>query len=352
MSMNIPNFVDGWLLQPAPQNEVVVSSRARLARNLPHVPFAPHASQAQLDLVADQITKAFREDSLLGSYERWELDGLETAARSFLRESYLISAEQEKGGVGRLVFLSPDFDASIMINEEDHLRISTLVPGFQIAEAYERIRALEEAAEGRLALAWSEELGYLTACPTNTGTGLRLSVMVHLPALAMIGQVEETLSNLTSFGLIVRGSYGEHSDHHGDLFQISNEVTLGKSEAQITQTLHRVVQQIVDRELRTREMLHREANDKLQDAVCRALGLLASARSMNSQEAAVLLSRARLGVGQPWGTQLLDHPALSRLFVEIQPAHLQVRHEAGERPEQRDVVRAEILRKIFKANGN
>lgn len=294
----------------------------------------------------ERVSKALQKNSWFREYLPYELTDIPTPGRGFLRESYLISTELEKGGIGRLVFLSPAMDASIMVNEEDHLRLSTLISGFRIGDAYARLSRMEDELEKELELAYNDEFGYLTACPTNTGTGLRLSVMLHLPALVMIGQVEDTLSTLASFGLIVRGSYGEHSEHMGDLFQISNEITLGKSELQIMSVLEKIVKQIIDREMQARDLLMREAKDKLEDAVCRAIGVLATARRIDSAEAIALLSRTRLGIGQEWGVHL-SHTQLSRLFVEIQPSHLQYLHQSGAAPEERDLARANLLRAKF-----
>jgi protein arginine kinase len=341
-----PANTDDWLLENAPYSHVVISSRARLARNLPRIPFAPRANNEQLQFIADKIGRAFKRNPVMKQFTHYDLGAIATQDRGFLRESHLISAELEKGGVGRHVYLNPSMNASVMINEEDHLRLSTLISGLRIKEAYERLTGLEREIEQELELAYDEEFGYLTACPTNTGTGLRLSVMLHLPALAMIGQVEETLSSLGSFGLIVRGAYGEHSEHTGDLFQISNEITLGKSEEQILQILEKIINQVIEREMQARQILFQEAREKLEDAVCRAVGLLAMVRRIDSMEAVALLSRIRLGIGQQWGIRL-DHPQLSRLFVDIQPSHLQTRQAAGPTPDARDLARANLLRSKF-----
>lgn len=351
MSSSFPNNTDAWILENAPMSHVVVSSRARLARNLPRLPFAPRANHEQLLHVAERIRQGFGRSDWFTPFAYYDLTGVSSQERGFLRESHLISSELEKGGVGRGVYLNRAMDASIMINEEDHLRMSTLISGLRIDEAYGRLVEMERQVEEVMELAWSDEFGYLTACPTNTGTGLRLSVMLHLPALAMVGQVEETLASLASFGLIVRGAYGEHSEHMGDLFQISNEVTLGKSEHQILKILEKIVGQIIERELQAREVLMQEARDKLEDAVCRAVGVLGMVRRIDSVEAISLLSRVRLGIGQPWGIAL-SHPQLSRLFVDIQPSHLQSRRTADEGPESRDLARASLLRSTFLIDGH
>lgn len=342
-------MLDEWIEQEGPMTEVVVSSRARLARNLKGVPFSPRANKSQRQFVAQRVRQAFEQHDELAGYHQLDLASLPADERVRLRESHLISREMEKGGVGRVVLLGPRMDTSVMVNEEDHLRMSVLVSGFRVEEAHRRILAMEEKLEQSLPFAYSEKFGYLTACPTNTGTGLRLSVMLHLPALVMTEQIERTMSPLGSFGLVVRGAYGEHSEHTGDLFQISNEVTLGKTEQQIMEILNEVVRQVIDRELAARQALREQARIKLEDIVCRAVGLLSSARMIDSNEATALLSRARLGVGQSWCSIPLDHARLSRLFIEVQPAHLQFREET-QSPEERDLVRAEMLRAMFGEN--
>lgn len=348
MSELFPRNTDHWLLDDAPHNTVVISSRARLARNLPGIPFAPRANSEQLHFIADKVHDAFQQVDAVKNYNRIDVSEISACDRCFLRESYLISAELEKGGRARNVYLHPEMNSSIMVNEEDHLRMTTLMAGLRLRDVLDRISHIEREIANHLDFAFSSNFGYLTACPTNTGTGLRLSVMMHLPALTMSGQIEEILSNLGGFGLVVRGAYGEHSEHTGDLFQISNEVTLGKSEEEILEILERVANQIVQRELHARERLNSQMRQKLEDVVCRAIGVLAMARRIDSTEAITLLSRARLGIGHEWGVRL-SHPELSRLFVDIQPAHLQCRNDAGASPEDRDLARAQLLRERFAA---
>lgn len=351
MSDIIHQNSDEWVMRAAPLTDVVISSRARIARNLPHIPFAPHATDEQLIYVGKKIRAAFSNSDILSTLHVVPISDLPAGDRTYLRESHLISSELERGGTGRWVFLSPAMDTSVMINEEDHIRASIMASGFQIFTVHERLNQLETQIEEILEVAYHPDFGYLTACPTNTGTGLRLSVMLHLPALVMTGQIEETLSGLNSYGLIVRGAYGEHSENAGDLYQISNEVTLGKSEQDISKVLDRIVRQIVDREHLAREALFREAPLKIEDAICRAIGVLAMTRQIDSLEAITLLSRVRLAIGRSMGIHL-SHMELSRLFIDIQPAHLQYHHTAGPTPENRDLARATLLRSIFSSNGH
>lgn len=350
MSVEFPKATDRWILEAGPHTGVVVSSRARLARNVSSLPFALRANQEQRQFVADRISQALQDTAAIARYQILNMSEMTDAERCLLRESHLISNEFEKGGTGRQVYLSPEMDASIMVNEEDHLRFSILRSGYRMWEVLEQMTEVEAAIEQKLDFAFSEEFGYLTACPTNTGTGLRLSVMLHLPALVMTGQIEHALEELNTFGVVVRGSYGEHSETMGDLFQISNEVTLGKSETQLLELLDHLVTQIIEQERQARQLLMNEAFQKIEDAVFRALGVLKMARQMDSKEAVQLLSRLRLGIEGGWDMPV-THEQLNRLFVDIQPAHLQHFQKAEANANARDIARASLLRATFR-NGS
>lgn len=350
MNLNLPETTDNWILEQGPRSDVVVSSRARLARNLPDYPFAPRARKEQLAAITDAVHKAIEASPHFKSFRRIEVSKLSTLERRFLRESHLISSELEKGRDFGEVYVSDRAHTSIMINEEDHLRMQTLRSGLQISEVYQAISEIEEELEKHLHFAYNPLFGYLTACPTNTGTGLRVSVMLHLVGLVMTNQIEESLSTLSHFGLVVRGAYGEHSAHSGDLFQISNEITLGKSEEELVQILEQVVGQIIEREMQAREMLFKHAATKCEDAIQRAIGILRHAKSMDSNEAVTLLSRVRLGVGREGGPNL-THPQLNRLLIDVQPAHLR-RGVGAETTEDGDIARAALLRARLVNGGN
>jgi protein arginine kinase len=339
---------DRWLLEESPANAVVIASRARIARNLRDQPFAPRADESQLDLIARRVGESIGRTPAFSGFERVVLEEASPGDRQFLRESYLIATELEKGGQHRLVYIGPDRDCSLMVNEEDHLRLATLAPGFQLERAYRSLTTIEKEMEPRLDLAFSEDLGYLTACPTNAGTGLRLSVLMHLPGLAILEQLELTLAELGSHGMVARGAWGEHTESVGDLYQISNEVTLGKSEERILEFLEQACRQIIEREMGARERLRQQWQDKLEDSARRAVGLLANARRMDAVEAVGLLSRARLAIGESWGVRL-GHARLNHLLVQVQPGHMQGRHGAGAGADAdaRDRRRAELLRSIF-----
>lgn len=343
MLMPFPDCTDRWLLEDAPANAVVVSSRARLARNLPGIPFSPRANSEKLVMIAETVGDAFAQSGLLSAYDRFLMTELSSAQRQFLKESHLISSEFEKGGVGRTVYFSPAMNVSLMVNEEDHLRMSSMLSGFRLTSAYRQLLSVENETGRLLRIAFSPELGFLTACPTNTGTALRLSTLLHLPALAIVGQVENALSQLGNYGLVVRGAYGENTDNTGDLYQVSNEITLGKTEEELLELLAQCVEQLVEAELNARETLMRETSDKIEDAIYRAVGVLSMARRLDSTETASLLSRTRLGIGTmseiPW-----THAQLNWLLVQIQPSHIQTKQPQDVEASERDLTRAEMIR--------
>ncbi len=339
-----------WLEQSAPCSNVVMTSRARLARNLMNHPFAPHAGDEVLADICAEIDAAFRRGTLLKDFIRVDLGEATQTERIYLKELRLISRELERGGEYRLVFVRPDLKASIMVNEEDHLRIQCIEPGLQINRVQERLNELEEELAGLLNFAYHQELGYLTACPTNVGTGLRVSTMMHLPGLALRRDVQNALKPLPSYGLTMRGFYGENSENLGDYFQISNEVTLGKTVWEIEENLAEMVSQIMDREVEARSLLRRDGGMTIQDAMWRSYGTLTHSRKMDSSEAMKLLSRIRLGIDEGL-VNGLTHEKLNKLILDIQPGHLVFRHGAPDESAQRDVARAAMLRKFFANHG-
>lgn len=351
MTTEFPITLDEWILEEGPHREVVISSRARLARNLSGYPFAAHAGEDRLEEITARLHQALEESEYFKSFQRFDLAKLSRQERVYLRESHLISTEFEKGRPHREVYLNDNGRTSIMVNEEDHIRMQTMLPGLQLEQVYQNIEQVEEELEKVLELAYAPHFGYLTACPTNTGTGLRVSVMLHLVGLVLTNQIEEALGSLNNFGLVVRGSYGEHSAHVGDIFQVSNEITLGKTEQELIQILEQVVRQIIGQELQARENFHKHSGVKYEDTIHRALGLLQHARTMDSKEAATLLSRVRLGVGGDYGLEL-GHEQLSRLVIDVQPAHLRRLTNTEGSVEEGDMARANLLRERFMNGGS
>jgi len=333
---------DTWLERSGPEEHVVVSSRARYARNLPGIPFPMRARPEELAAVTERVAAAVAAHPRFRDGFHFELPGLSASQRTYLKENLLISPEMEKGNEHRAIFLTPDIALAVMVNEEDHLRIYALDAGYRLTEVLNAVIGLESDLARSLPFAFSPKFGYLTACPTNTGTGLRASVMVHLPGMVASKQIAEFAKSLPQIGLTVRGFYGENSEHIGDFFQISNEITLGKSEEEIVQTVGHVVEQIIEREEHARRSLFEKSRAAAEDEVWRAYGILTHARSMSSDEAVRLLSRLRYGVDRGFFPSL-THGELNRLIIAVQPGHLQYgRGSVG--PAERDALRAELLR--------
>jgi protein arginine kinase len=342
---------DGWLDEKGPDQHVVVSSRARLARNLSRIPFATHAKQQELDEVSQIVNRTIQNLPTISVFHLIDLHNVSALERRYLKESHIISAEMEKGDVHRVVHVRPDYRISIMVNEEDHLRIQGLVSGFRLPDVFQDILNIDMELMETLPTAFSDQYGYLTACPTNLGTGLRVSVMLHLPGLTLSRKIEDMVQMVQPSGVTVRGFYGENSEYFGDFYQISNEISLGKTEEEIVDLLMSVIRIIIEQEEKARETLFHDRAAPIEDTIWRAYGLLSQARLMDTQEAMKLLSRIRLGVDRGY-FKTLDHSRLSRLMIEIQPAHLEYHKKCDPDTEARDTSRAALLRNIFTMPGS
>jgi len=342
---------DDWLDETGPDQHVVVSSRARLARNLSKIPFATHARKEELEEVAKIVQKTIKNLPTISLFNSIDLHEISALERRYLKESHIISAEMEKGDIHRIVYVRPDYRISIMVNEEDHLRIQGIVSGFRLSEVFQDILNIDMELMDTLPTAFSDQYGYLTACPTNLGTGLRVSVMLHLPGLALTRKIEDMVQMIQPSGVTVRGFYGENSEYFGDFFQISNEISLGKTEEEIVNLLLSVIRSIIEREEKARETLFLDRVASIEDTIWRAYGLLSQARLIDTQEAMKLLSRIRLGIDRGY-FKTLDHARLSRLMIGIQPAHLEYHEKCDPDSEARDVSRAALLRNIFTMPGS
>lgn len=338
---------DQWLRQEGPLQHSVVSSRARYARNLEHVPFAPRAHGEQLRAVVERVDEAMGASQLLSGFRRLAVGEVNSLHRLFLKESYLLSPELEQGGEHRVLYISPDYRISIMVNEEDHLRMQCLDTGSQLPKVLAILNEVEAELARLLTFAHSDRFGYLTACPTNVGTGLRLSVMVHLPGLVIINRVDEVLRTVLGEGLTVRGIHGENSEHLGDFYQVSNEVTLGCRREELLERLTRTAELLVQHEMKARDALFEQKPDVARDLLGRALGVLQNAWILNSGEALAHLSKMRLGIDRGY-FRPMGHSDLSRLMLDVQPAHLQCRGGGAMPEEKRDSVRAEVIRQRLK----
>jgi len=352
----------GWTSSRGPDEDVAVSSRVRLARNLNGLRFRTRIGPGEARKVAAQLKSALEAAPLDGDTRWVPIDAATELTRLLLRERYLCSRELAPVGeapdvreslAGRAVVFGVGEDLSIMVNEEDHLRLQALAPGFDLTAASERVVRLDRGLEEHLDFAYDKELGYLTGCPTNVGTGMRASVMLHLPALGLVREeLEKVIRASQRTGLAVRGIYGEGSRAVGDFYQISNQVTLGRSEEQLVADLGALVPSIIAFERRVRAKLQEARKPELEARVKAARESLSTARSMTTDEALTALSTLRLGhlVGIGAG---LDLPEFRRMMIQVQKGHVHALGSSGSEfteqlpPTQRDALRAAFLRRRF-----
>lgn len=323
----------------------VISSRVRLARNLDAYHFPGWASETQKHAIWNQSYSLF--SNLKKPYMCWEMGTIPEIDRELLFERHLISQELANKENDSGVFVSSDEMMSIMINEEDHIRIQSLKPGLNVKDAWESASQIDDELEQILTYAYNARLGYLTSCPSNVGTGLRASVMLHLPGLVLLEEIDPVVNGISKIGLAVRGMWGEGSEAVGNMFQISNQITLGKDETQIVNHLEQIVLELVDHELNARQRLMNEKQLIIEDHISRSFGLLSHAKLMASGEALNLLSTLRLGIDLNLITEL-SRQEMDQLFISTQPAHLQKIEGNELDPNERDVVRAEMLRNFMK----
>ena len=349
----ISEAISPWMKKEGPEADIVLSTRIRFARNLKDYTFPLLCTTEEANLVIKLMKDGF-ENNKSGSYgpfQMLEMDDMKPNEKRVLVEKHLISPhladESKRGGV----LLNDDESVSIMINEEDHLRIQCLFSGFKLNEGLVLANGIDDWIESTLDYAYDENKGYLTSCPTNVGTGLRASVMMHLPALVMTQQLNKILPAINQLGLVVRGIYGEGSEALGNLFQISNQITLGKSEEDIIEDLRGVVYQLIHQERAAREMLMQSSKLHVEDRVFRSYGLLAYARTIESKEASQRLSDVRLGIDLKI-IEGVSSNILNELMILTQPGFLQ--QYAGEilSPEQRDERRAKLIRERLKLEVN
>jgi protein arginine kinase len=333
-----------WLRGSGPESDIVISSRIRLARNLADYPFISRAQEQ--DRV--EIERALR-DAAQGLHDAGELlfvnvAGLQGLDRQFLVERQLISRELSESRGARAVAIDSREKFSVMMNEEDHLRIQVMQSGFDLQAAWERINHIDDILEKKVTYAFHEKLGYLTACPTNVGTGMRVSVMLHLPALVLTRQIEKVFRSLQKISLAVRGLYGEGSQAMGDFYQISNQITLGRSEPDLLKQVGDIVPVIIDYERQARAFLIKESHENLHDRVSRAYGILRTAQTISSEETMHLLSSVRMGVNLGL-IQDVEIPMVNSLFLRTQPAHLQKIRGSEMDTTDRNIERARYLRR-------
>lgn len=351
MDQSLPNPTEFWLSNAASDQEIAVSTRTRFARNLNGFRFSPYADGDTLGKIETRVHEAMKNSEYLSGFHCFVLDDLQPKERQFLKESRLISKEMEKGGKNKRVYVSQDASASILINEEDHLRIQTLTGGIDFKEPLKKLNLIHTELLKTLQFCSSERLGFLTACPTNVGTGFRASVMLHLPGLNLLKKVEKSLSGIAHHGLTVRGFYGENTEYTGDYYQISNEMTLGKSVEEILKVVETVLERVLENEKEARLELFRNHQSSTHDQIWRSYALLSHARKMDTSEAMILLSKLRLGIEAKLFPNI-NHLQLNNLVMEIQPAHIERLRKLESAHDTRDEFRAAYLRRVLKVTEN
>jgi len=325
-------------------SEIVISSRIRLARNVAGVPFLSRCTKQQRAALERRVRDIILESAISPQTLYVDLEQSPEIDRQLLVERHLISKPHAVAEGARGVAVGENENVAIMVNEEDHLRIQVLRSGLQLEEAWEQINAIDDKLESRLDFGFHPRFGYLTACPTNVGTGIRVSVMLHLPALKLTGEIEKVFRAAKDLRLAVRGLYGEGTEATGDFYQISNQTTLGKSEGEIISDFkHLVIPKIIDYEHHARRTLLNERTVALDDKVHRAMGVLRSARLMASEETLFLLSHLRMGINLG-RVKDIDINKVNELFLLTQPAHLQKIQGKKLEGDMRRAVRADFIR--------
>jgi protein arginine kinase len=349
----LQNTLSSWSNGDGPETDIVLSSRVRLARNFNDYTFPTLFSHEEAKEVIELVKKRIELEvnSEIGTLELLEMGQLQPLEKQVLVEKHLISPQLIDEARQGACLLSEDEAISIMINEEDHLRIQCLMSGLQLKEALQLANVLDDWIEEEIDYAYDEERGYLTSCPTNVGTGLRASVMMHLPGLVLTKQLNQIIPAINQLGLVVRGIYGEGSQALGNIFQISNQITLGKSEKDIVEDLTLVVQQIIAQERAAREALVKTSNIQLEDRVFRSYGVLLNARIIETKEASTCISDVRLGIDLGF-IENIPKSILNELMILTQPGFLQKYAGGPLRPFERDVRRAALIRERLNLNKN
>lgn len=332
-----------WLRGTGPESDIVISSRIRLARNLADFPFIRQCSADD----RTNLQKIVRDR--IGTIDDWDqtyfasLDEMSEVDRLFLVERQLISRELADAEGSRAVAIDPDEEHSVMINEEDHLRIQVMRSGLDLGSAWTAISKLDDQLEKVLLYAYHPQYGYLTACPTNVGTGLRVSVMLHLPGLVITRQIDKVFRSMRRINVTVRGLYGEGSQYTGDFYQVSNQVTLGRSEEELVELVgNNVVPRIIEYERKARSFLIEKGSQDLHDDVSRAMGILTMAKKITSEETMHYLSKVRMGVNLGLISDI-EIATINKLFIHTQPAHLQKLHGSTMATADRNIRRAKYL---------
>ncbi len=332
-----------WLSGHGEEATVVLSTRVRLARNIAGCNFPPAADCETKNRIIGYFDSVLTRSPLLSKGIYHKATDVSDIDRDFLIERHLISPAFLNGDAAKSLFISTDENVSVMVNEEDHLRIQALSSGLDARGAYELATQYDAEIGRHVEFDYDPDFGYLTACPTNAGTGMRASVLIHLPGLVLTREIDKVISHITHSGLVVRGFYGEGSDVLGNLFQISNQTTLGVTEGEILGQIQRITTEIIESEAESRQRLVDEASDMIEDKIWRAYGILQNARVLTSDEVMNLLSAVRLGHAMQI-IDFLDIARINEILLLSQPAHLQKYYGADMDTNQRDFVRAQMVR--------
>jgi protein arginine kinase len=341
------NHTSEWLKGSGPNSDIVISSRIRLARNLEKLAFPHWANKKQSEQALKTIEEAMGKVEYLKRTNIFRLADLDSIDKQFLVERHLMSHEHARKTDHKAIVIDTEEIISIMINEEDHIRMQVMQSGFNLFEAWNVINRIDDCLAKELPLAFLSDWGYLTACPTNTGTGMRGSVMLHLPALVMTRQIDRVLAAIAKLSFTTRGLYGEGTQASGNFFQISNQVSLGHSEEDVIENINGLIRQIIEQESQARELMVSRNKSVLRDRVYRSFGVLKNAHIISSQETIELLSMVRLGCDLGM-IKDIDRRSINELFIITQPAHLQKIENKKLAATERDLKRAEIIRNKLK----
>jgi len=349
MLNDLMNHTSEWLKGTGPHSDIVISSRIRFARNIDKMPLPHRANKKQAAEVLAMVEAAVPRIEALRLSSVFRLADIDSVEKQFLIERHLMSYEQAQKNNSKAVIIDEEEVVAIMVNEEDHLRIQVMQSGFNLYEAWNIINRIDDGFSKELPYAFLADWGYLTSCPTNTGTAMRGSVMLHLPALVMTRQINQVLAAISKLSFTTRGLYGEGTQATGNFFQISNQVSLGQSETDIIENINGLIRQVIEQENVSRQGLLQQNRSMLEDKVNRSLGILKSAHIISSQETTDLLSLVRLGIDMGM-VKDINRRAINELFILTQPAHLQKIENKKLTSPERDVKRAELIRaKLTKA---
>lgn len=338
-----------WYIDKGPDSDVVLSSRIRIARNLCNYPFPHKLSEAASAKVSQEICQALVDfgRSTNNEFIQVNMNELTDEDKLSLVEKHLISEDLTKGGIVRNAMIQRDESISVMVNEEDHIRIQAMEPGMNLERAYERAEEIAIYLERTLPIGYNEKVGFTTACPTNTGTGLRASVMMHLPGLVITGKIAPVMENIQKMGYSVRGYYGENSNSLGNIYQISNQITLGLNEEELISDIKKLIQQIMEQERLIRKQLYAKNPLFVEDKVYRSLGILRNARMLTTDETVKMISDVRVGaaLGILNG---IDEKCFNKIMASIGPASVQKAAGKIMEPAERDRMRSIVVREVLK----